>query len=77
MNTLFLQKYIVMGLPQRKEQIQEYISSKADERFINLVYGMIQAEKESSYQLPEAHKNILDERLKVHQQNPSEGKSWE
>lgn len=66
-----------MGLPQRKEQIQEYISSKADERFINLVYGMIQAEKESSYQLPQSHKNILDDRLKAHQKDPSEGKSWE
>jgi len=66
-----------MGIPQRIEQIQDYLLTQADDRFINLIYGMIKAERENDpHELSEAHKQILDQRLAAHKQNPSAGKSW-
>ncbi|WP_109832747.1 addiction module protein [Reichenbachiella versicolor] len=78
MKTLFLYKHLEMGIPQRIEQIEKYLHTQADERFINLVFGMIKAETEKeAYELPEAHKRILDQRLETHEKNPSAGRGWE
>ncbi|MGL1885483.1 MAG: addiction module protein [Reichenbachiella sp.] len=67
-----------MGTPQRIEQIQDYLQTQADDRFVNLIYGMIKAEQENDpYELSEAHKQVLDQRLASHAKNPSEGQSWE
>ena len=75
---LFLHKHVEMGTPQRIEQIQHYLQTQADERFINLLYGMIKAETENDYyELSDAHKRILDQRLAAHEKNSSSGKSWE
>ncbi|MCV9388270.1 hypothetical protein [Reichenbachiella ulvae] len=67
-----------MEKPQRIEQITTYLQTQADDRFINLIYGMIKAEVENAPdELSEEVKQILDERLLIHQKNPSVGKSWE
>lgn len=66
-----------MGTAQRIAQIQEYLTTKADDRFVNLVYGMIQADlADEDYELSPAHKKLLDERLAAHKANPSQGRSW-
>lgn len=66
-----------MSTAQIKELLHEYIN-KADERQINLMYAMVQADlKEDDYDLSEAHKKILEDRLTAHQANPSAGSSWE
>ncbi|WKK74503.1 addiction module protein [Marivirga salinae] len=66
-----------MGTAQIRELLHEYIN-KADERLINLMYAMVQADlKEDGYDLSEAHKKVLDERLTAYQANPSAGSSWE
>jgi len=65
-----------MGTPQIKELLHDYIN-KADERLINLMYAMVQADmKEEDYELSARHKKILDERLMAHEANPSSGSSW-
>ena len=58
------------------ELLHEYIN-KADERLINLMYAMVQADmKEDDYELSITHKKILDERLSAHEANPLSGSSW-
>ena len=66
-----------MGTSQIRELLHEYIN-KADERFINLMYALVQADmSEEDYELSESHKKILDERLAAHESNPSSGSNWE
>lgn len=65
-----------METSQRIAQIQDYLHNQADERFINLIYGMIKAELEVT-DLSDAHKQILDQRLAEHDKNPSLGRSWD
>ena len=76
-NRYFVEKEIIMGAAQIREILHEYIDI-ADERFINLMYAMIQADmKEENYELSDKHKKILDERITAHKTNPSSGSSWE
>ena len=66
-----------MSTPQIRELLHEYIN-KADERLINLMYAMVQADmKEDDYELSAAHKRTLDERIAAHKANPSSGSSLE
>ena len=66
-----------MSTPQIRELLHEYIN-KADERLINLMYAMVQADmKEDDYELSAAHKRTLNERIAAHKANPSSGSSWE
>jgi putative addiction module component (TIGR02574 family) len=66
-----------MGTTQLREELHEFIN-KADERLLNLLYAMVQADmKEDDYELSAAHKDILDERLAAHESNPKSGSSWE
>jgi len=75
--SLHNRKIIIMGTPQIRELLHDYIN-KADERLINLMYAMVQADmKEDDYELSATHKKILDERLAAHEDNPSSGSSWE
>lgn len=72
-----MEKEIIMGAAQIREILHEYID-KADERFINLMYAMVQADmNEENYELSDKHKKILDERISAHKANPSLGSSWE
>lgn len=74
--SLYNIKITIMGTPQIRELLHEYIN-KADERLINLMYAMVQADmKEDDYELSAAHKKILDERIAAHEANPSSGSSW-
>ena len=67
-----------MAKPQRIQQIQDYLLNQADERLINLIYSMIKAEQErSAFDLPDNHRQILDQRLASHMKDPSAGKNWE
>lgn len=76
-NRYFVETEIIMGATQIRELLHEYIN-KADERFINLMYAMVQADmKEDDYELSATHKKILDERIAAHKANPSSGSSWE
>lgn len=66
-----------MGAAQIRELLHEYIN-KADERFINLMYAMVQADmKEEDYNLSATHKKILDERIASHEADPISGSNWD
>ena len=42
------------------------------------MYAMVQADmKEDDYELSDAHKKILDERIAAHKAKPSSGSSWD
>lgn len=57
-----------MNAPDIKKELHEYIED-ADDRLLNLIYGMILADKQS-YDIPEWHKKILEERLDEYERNP-------
>ena len=74
--SLHARKDINMGTHQIRELLHEYIN-KADERLINLMYAMVQADmNEDDYELSATHKKILDERIADHEASPSSGSSW-
>ncbi len=65
-----------MTTVQLKEKIHQYID-KADDRFIQLIYGMMQADlMGSKHELTNAHKKVLDVRIAAHKANPKSGDSW-
>lgn len=65
-----------MSTTQIREELHEFID-KADARLLNVIYAMVQADMtESDYELSEAHKTTLDQRIAAHESNPSDGRSW-
>lgn len=58
-----------------KNRIRNYIEH-ADEYILKIIHIIIESQTEEEG-LTERHKEILDERLKYHKENPTEGKSWE
>ena len=59
-----------------RNQIHSYIDL-ADERFLTLVYGMIQADLTNEYDLTEDELRMIEERLEDHKKNPETGDSWD
>jgi len=69
-----------MDLQAEIQWIQTALLESKDPTFIEAVKNMIQSMrkiKESSYEISEAHKLILDERLAEHMANPNSGRSWD
>ena len=67
-----------MSTTEIREKLHQYIN-EADNRFIQLVYGMMKADEQSkdeNIELTEAHMKILDKRLAEHQADPDSGSSW-
>lgn len=56
-----------------KNKIRKYIDH-ADDRILKIINAIIETEEEG---LSQAHWNVLDERIKYHKENPSDGKTWE
>ena len=63
-----------MGAAQIKEELHQFIN-RADERILNLIYGMMKADEED-YTITDSHEHILDERLEAHKNTPKDGSSW-
>lgn len=59
--------FLFMTALELKQELHELIE-QADERVVRLVYSMLKADQE----LPDGHKQILDERLKEYQSKPGE-----
>ncbi len=62
-----------METKEIKNRIRDYIEH-ADDRILRIINAIIDTEEN---ELPQSHKDILDERLKYHKENPEDGKSWE
>lgn len=58
-----------------KKRIHEFIE-EADERILRIFNGIIEAKKKEEFELSDEQKEILDQRLLNHKQNPGSGKSW-
>ncbi len=58
-----------------KNRIINYIEN-ADERILRIINAIIETENEEQG-LSQSHKDLLDQRLKYHKENPSDGKTWE
>ncbi|MFA5620320.1 MAG: addiction module protein [Weeksellaceae bacterium] len=58
-----------------KNKIRSYIEN-ADERILKIINAIIEAETDEQG-LSQAHKDQLEQRLKYHKENPSDGKTWE
>ena len=66
-----------MESAQIRKDLHEFIN-RADERILNLLFAMAQAEmKESDYTLSAPHEKLLDERIAAHESNPTSGSSWD
>ena len=64
-----------MSAADIKKELDEYID-EAGGRILNLIYGMILADRQS-YEIPDWHKEIIQERLEEYEKNPQEVISWE
>lgn len=58
-----------------KKQLHEYIEV-ADDRLLNILYGMIVADK-MDYEIPGWHAKIIEERLEEYEKNPQDSISLE
>ena len=56
-----------------KDLIKKYIEH-ADDRMLKIIIGIIEANEN---EVSDPQKEILEERLKYHQANPQEGKTWD
>lgn len=59
-----------------KNQVIEKIKS-ADDKLLRMIKALVESYQEEEMGVSEMHKEILEERLKFHQENPQDGKSWE
>ena len=62
-----------MDTVRLKERIKNYIE-EADERMLKIINAIIEADEN---ELKNSDKEILEERLRYHQQNPEEGRTWD
>lgn len=63
-----------MDTLELKNRIKKYLDH-ADERILKIINAIIEAE--SDEQLSDSEKEILDQRLKQHEDSPDSGISWE
>ena len=65
-----------MNAIEIKKELHDYIEV-ADERLLSLLYGMIIVDKQSSYNIPDWHQTIIEERSEAYNRNPESAISWE
>ncbi|WP_299441258.1 addiction module protein [uncultured Aquimarina sp.] len=69
----------VMDLQADIEWILEELKDVKDPTLIEAFKNMLKYRRkvsESSYEISDEHKNILDQRLADHKANPNSGRSW-
>lgn len=71
--TLTEQINSIMGAAQIREELHQFIN-QADERVLNLIYGMMKADSESH--LSEEQQEDLDKRIARHKKGESKSYSW-
>lgn len=65
-----------MNTTHLREELHQYIN-QADDRFIQLVYAMVQADKQEQELLTQAEKEELARRMKQHKNGQSKSYTWE
>ena len=64
-----------MNATEIKKELHEYLE-EADDRLLNLIYGMVMVDKQS-YKIPDWHNKIIEERSEDYEKNPQDVVSWE
>ena len=64
-----------MNAIEIKKELHDYIDD-ADDRLLRLIYGMILADKQG-HEIPDWHKELVNERLEEYERNPDQVISWE
>jgi hypothetical protein len=61
-----------------RKEIHQYID-EADERFLNLIYGMIRADQEEVHQgeISSEEIQLIEDRLAEYEKIPGSGSGWE
>lgn len=70
--------FVGMDVQATRIELAKLILSETSEKMLQLIdelYSRKSQEKE--WELTDAHKKLLDERLARHKANPEEGSSWE
>lgn len=65
-----------MNTTKIKEELYQYIN-QADDRFIQLVYAMVQADKKEQELLSQEEKEELERRIERHKNGQSKSYTWE
>ncbi len=65
-----------MNTTKIKEELYQYIN-QADDRFIQLVYAMVQADKKEQELLSQEEKEKLERRVERHKNGQSKSYTWE
>ena len=74
MLSLLSQSNIIMGAAQIREELHEFIN-QADERILNLFYGMMKADRNESALTAEQQAD-LEKRIEQHKNGESKSYSW-
>lgn len=64
-----------MGVAQLREELHEFIN-RADERVLNLLYGMMKADNEPDELLTPSQQEDLDRRMARHKKGESQSYTW-
>ena len=65
-----------MNTTKTKEELYHYITQE-DDRFIQLVYAMVQADKKEQELLSQEEKEELERRVERHKNGQSKSYTWE
>jgi putative addiction module component (TIGR02574 family) len=69
-------KVMERNTTQLREELHQYIS-QADDRFVQLIYAMVQADKKEQELLSQEEKEELERRVERHKNGQSKSYSWE
>lgn len=75
-NRYFVEKNNMMDATRVRQKIHEYVDN-ADERFLTLVNGMIEADLSQDYELSEEQQQELDKRLEKYEAGKMNFSSWD
>lgn len=70
--------FVNMDIQATRIELAKLILSETSEKMLQLIDELyIRKKQENAWELSDAHKKILDDRLASHKANPYEGSSWE
>ena len=70
--------FVSMDIQATRIELAKLILSETSEKMLQLIDELYSRKsQENAWELTDAHKKILDERLARHKANPEEGASWE
>lgn len=66
-----------MDIQSTRIELAKLILSEQSEAMLQRIKDLYQKSEEINFELTDAHKNILNQRLADHKANPESGSSWD